>query len=86
MGSELRTERVERHEGAEIRDVGFRVEFRGGELGGVEPYGVGILDGVTEQIGGGSGQWRVQICRHWRNVMMLEQTPEKGFYLLLCNC
>lgn len=37
MGSELRTEGVERHEGAEIRDVGFGVEFRGGELGGVEP-------------------------------------------------
>lgn len=49
---------------------------------------MGIVDGVTEQIGGGSGQWRVQICSHGRNGMMLEQSPERDFtyYYATVDC
>lgn len=64
MGSELRTERVEGHEGAEIGDVRLRIECRVGELGRVQPQRVRVVDRVAEQVGGGSGQRRVHLRRH----------------------
>lgn len=71
MGSELRTERVEGHEGAEIGDVRLRIECRVGELGRVEPERVRVVDRVAEQVGGGSGQRRVHLRRHRFAIFLL---------------